>query len=240
MRTLDEANQQLTAQLAQAQQQLKLYQDRSELMQRQLADVTNQMQTRLAAGMAAATAVPRVATRDESTASTGSPSIDREFGTGRNRRSGARLSANVSRGLASEPLRDLGYEVDFSSDGLRLRIPSDQLFQPGTSQLTASGSTLLDRVAEVLRAHYADRRIAIEGYTDNSPMYGGIYATSHQLTSAQADQVLAHWTRSNRLSPSLLTTLAHGSNDPISDNQNPAGRAENRRIEIVVQSEVTP
>jgi chemotaxis protein MotB len=45
IRALDAANQQLTTQLAQSQQQLQLYKDRSDLMQRQLADVSGQLQS---------------------------------------------------------------------------------------------------------------------------------------------------------------------------------------------------
>jgi chemotaxis protein MotB len=232
IRSLDEANQQLTAQLAQAQQQTKLYKDRSDLMQRQLADVSGQLQSRVAASAIAAMPPPPVVKPPPAMVPEG-----REFGSNTSRRSGARLTANVSRELESDPLRDLGYEVEVASDGLRLRIPSDQLFQSGSSQLTPSGTGLLDRIAQILKTHYSDRRIAIEGYTDNSPIYGGAYTTSHQLTSAQAEAVLEQWIRRNQLPASQFVTLAHGSNHPISDNQNPAGRAANRRIEVVVQAE---
>lgn len=234
MKALDDANKQLTAQLAQAQQQAQLYKDRSDLMQRQLADVANRNPPRVAISSPPPVAPPPIATAPSASRST-PPTSD--FGSGGARRSGARLTANVSRSLESEPLRELGYEVEMGSDGLRLRIPSDQLFQPGSAQLTPSGTGLLDRIANIVRAHYSDRRIAIEGYTDNSPLYGGTSSTSHQLTSAQTDAVLDQWTRRNQLPSRQFVTLAHGSNQPIADNQNPAGRAANRRIEIVVQSQ---
>jgi flagellar motor protein MotB len=232
VRSLDAANQQLTAQLAQSQQQVQLYKDRSDLMQRQLADVAGQLKSRLASGPVSSVP-PRIAPRPPEAAI---PKPN-EFGSSSSRRSGARLSANVSRELVSDPLRDLGYDVEVSSEGLRLCIPSDQLFELGSAQLTASGSSLLDRIAEIIKTNYSDRRIAIEGYTDDSPLYGGIHATSHQLTSAQTDAILAQWTRRGKLPATQFVTLAHGANDPISDNQNPAGRAANRRIEILVRSE---
>ena len=230
VRSLDDANKQLTTQLAQAQQQVKLYKDRSDLMQRQLADVSGQLQTRIASSQLSATPPPPVA-------SVPPPVTGREFGSSSSRRSGARLTANVSRSLESDPLRELGYDVDVTSDGVRLRIPSDQLFQPGSAQLTPSGTGLLDRIADILKSSYSDRRIAIEGYTDNAPLYGGVHSTSHHLTSAQTDAVLDQWTRRNQLPAAQFVTLAHGSNHPISDNQSPAGRAANRRIEIVIQAE---
>ncbi len=230
-RSLDETNQQLTTQLAQAQQQLQLYKDRSDLMQRQLADVSNQLRSNMATSRLAAMPPPPAAKPPQSSA------LNQGFGTDSTRKSGARLTANVSRRLDSEAIRDLGYDVEVASDGLRLRIPSDQLFQPGSAQLTPSGTNLLDRIADILRSNYSDRRIAIEGYTDNAPLYGGTFATNHQLTSAQTDAVLESWTRRSQLPPAQFVTLAHGSNHPIQDNQNPAGRAANRRIEIVIQAE---
>jgi chemotaxis protein MotB len=234
IRALDAANQQLTTQLAQSQQQLQLYKDRSDLMQRQLADVSGQLQSRLAASPYPTTASP-VAAKPSSTA----PVATREFGSSSTRRSGARFSANVSHELQSDPLRELGYEVEMASDGVKLRIPSDQLFQPGSAQLTPSGTSLLDRVATIFKSHYSDHRIAIEGYTDSSPLYGGMYSTSHQLTSAQTDAVLEQWTRRNQLPASQFVTLAHGSNYPIAENETPTGRAANRRVEILIRSEVS-
>jgi flagellar motor protein MotB len=234
IRALDAANQQLTTQLAQSQQQLQLYKDRSDLMQRQLADVSGQLQSRLAASPYPTNASP-VAAKPPSTA----PAATREFGSSSTRRSGARFSANVSRELTSDPLRELGYDVEMASDGVKLRIPSDQLFQPGSAQLTPSGAGLLDRVAGILKTHYSDHRIAIEGYTDSAPLYGGTYSNSHQLTSAQTDTVLEQWTRRNQLPASQFVTLAHGSNYPIAENETPTGRAANRRVEILVRSEVS-
>lgn len=235
IRSLDASNKQLNAQLAQTQQQVQFYKDRADLMQRQLADVSGKLPSRVASNP-----LPYVPSPGAANASAVPSPTSKGFGSSNNRRSGARLTANVSRGLEADPLRELGYEVDVASDGLRLRIPSDQLFQPNSSQLTPSGTSLLDRVAEILKAQYSDRRVAIEGYTDNAPLYGGMYSTSHQLTSAQTDAILEQWTRRNQLAASQFVTLAHGSNHPIADNQNPAGRASNRRIEVLIRDEGTP
>ena len=139
--------------------------------------------------------------------------------------------------MASEPLRDLGYSVEDDGGVIRLRLPSDQLFQQGTAQLSASASSILDRVAESLKRNYPRQRIAIEGHTDNAPLYGGTYSTSHQLAAAQSNAVLEHFTRRNQMPSAQLFTLAHGDNYPVGDNQSPASRATNRRVEFVVYPE---
>lgn len=237
VQALDESNRQLTAQLAQSQQQLQIYKERADLMQRQLADVSGQLQHSTLANTASTNRA--LAAPPSTLAQRSAPSAPpaNAFGNDSSRKSSARLTANVSQRLDSEPLRELGYDVELIEGVLHLRLPSDQLFQPSSAQLTPNGSNLLDRVAEVIRNTYPSRRVGIEGYTDTSPLYGGEFSTAHQLTSAQTNAVFEHWTRRGALPAAQLTTMAHGSNFPIQDNQSPVGRAANRRIEIAIQTE---
>ena len=222
---LDDNNRQLTTQLAQSQQQMQLFKERADLMQRQLQDVNNQLQQSRMASAQSSQQMRGLADRVQ---------VDQSL---QERRGGAKLTANTSGKIVSEPLRDLGYAVENEGSVVRLRVPADQLFQPGTAQLTPSASGILDRVAEAFKRNYARQRIAIEGHTDNSPLYGGTFATSHQLAAAQSNAVLEHLTRRNQLPVSQLFTLNHGDNYPIADNQSPANRANNRRIEFVIYPE---
>ena len=222
---LDDNNRQLTTQLAQSQQQMQLFKERSDLMQRQLQDVNNQLQQSRMASVQSSQQLRGLADRVQ---------VDQSL---QERRGGAKLTANTSGKIVSEPLRDLGYAVENEGNVVRLRVPADQLFQPGTAQLTPSASGILDRVAESFNRNYAKQRIAIEGHTDNSPLYGGTFSTSHQLAAAQSNAVLEHLTRRNQLPISQLFTLNHGDNYPIADNQSPANRANNRRIEFVIYPE---
>jgi len=245
---LDDNNRQLTSQLALSQQQIQLYKERSDLMQKQLSDVSNQLQQ---SNMAASRMVPApIATMPAPTVTLPPPlmaGVPAPVASGikpmtveSSRKSGARLTANVSAPLQSgqgESLRRLGYDVESTNGSIRLRIPADQLFQGGTAQPTPSAAGILDRIAEIVRTEYPRRRVAIEGHTDNAPLYGGTYTTSHQLASAQTSTIFEQWTRRNQLPASQLSTLAHGSNYPLQDNQTPAGRAMNRRVEIVIFEE---
>lgn len=225
---LDENNRQLHTQLAQSQQQMQLYKERSDLMQRQLSDMSGQLQQ---AKIASSRATP------PSASSATSSTLPKPPATDSTRRSGARLTANTSGGVTPDGLKNLGYEVEVKNGVVRLRIPSDQLFQSGSAQPTTSAAGILDRVAEVIRTDYPKQRIAIEGHTDNAPLYGGTYSTSHQLASAQTNAVFEHLTKRNQIPQAQLFTLAHGSNYPLMDNQTPAGRASNRRIEFVIYTE---
>lgn len=224
-RLLDENNRQLTTQLAQSQQQMQLYKERGELMQRQLAEVTNQLQGSKIAQYQSSQQARSLAERIESMESA------------QRRRGGAKLTANTSSRLPSSGVRELGFDVEDDNGVIRVRVPADQLFQPGTAQLTPSASTALDRIAQVIARDYPQQRIAIEGHTDNAQLYGGTYTTSHQLAAAQSNAVMEQLTKRNHLPSTQLFTLAHGNNYPIADNNSPTGRSANRRIEFVIYPE---
>ena len=131
---LDDNNRQLTTQLAQSQQQMQLFKERSDLMQRQLQDVNNQLQQSRVASAQSSQQFRGLADRVQ---------VEQSL---QERRGGAKLTANTSSKIGSEPLRDLGYAVENDRGVVRLRVPADQLFQPGTSQLTPSASGILDRI----------------------------------------------------------------------------------------------
>ncbi|MFM7975282.1 MAG: OmpA family protein, partial [Pirellula sp.] len=248
-------NRQLHSQLAQAQQQVQTYRERSDLMQQQLGDMSAQLQqARLAArrslhsGTAPTGSMtnpqispPKPAMIDPSPSSqsiAGPPTIPGLPEP--SRRSGARLTANTSRGLdepgssSIEPLRALGYPVETNGTALRVRIPSDQLFQPGTSQWTPSALSLLDRLSGALRNASPNGQLSIDSYTDNSLQAVAGSITADQLTAQQADAIGSHLVSRSGWNPSVVTKRPSGSDMPIMDNQTPAGRAANRRIEFVI------
>lgn len=226
---LDDNNRQLHTQLAQSQQQMQIFKERSELMQRQLGDISNQLQQSRMANVQSNVQLKGLADRVQG--------LQAATTENTSKRGSARLTANTSSKLSAEPIRHLGFDIDTEGGVIRLRVPSDQLFQPNTAQLTPSAASTLDRIALELKTHYPQQRIGIEGHTDNSPLYGGAFANSHQLAAAQSNAILEQLTRRNQISPTQFFTLAHGSNYPIADNQTPVSRATNRRIEFVVYPE---
>ncbi len=232
LKLLDGDNRQLVTQLAQSQQQTQLSQqreqlatERANLLQRQMQDVSNQLQQ------------ARMASNQSNQQFRGLSDRVQVEQSLQERRGGAKLTANTSSKIGSEPLRDLGYVVANEGSVVRLRVPADQLFQPGTAQLSPSAAGILDRISETLKQSYGRQRIAIEGHTDNSPLYGGTFSTNHQLAAAQSNAVLEHLTRRNQMPISQLFTLNHGDNYPIADNQSAVSRATNRRIEFVIYPE---
>ena len=277
---LDENNRQLHSQLAQSQQQVQTYRERSDLMQQQLGDMSAQLQqARIAAARPAPTsssiagppALPGVSSLAASSPALASPGLaslglaspspvppknpSQNSLQNPSQRSGARLTANTSRppgsggsgstgntgisgGLASapsiEPLRSLGYPVETNGTSLRVRIPADQLFQPGSSQWTPSAGSLLERVSNALRTASPNAQLLIDSYTDNSTTALATASSAEQLTSQQADSVMRYFVSRGGWNSSGVTIRSNGSDGPLMDNQSPSGRAANRRIEFIL------
>lgn len=215
VRLLDDNNRQLHTQLAQSEQQSQVYRDELNLVRQQLADTTNRLD---AAAIAATEAKDRLQGVQAST----------------QLRGGATIKANTNLQQLASQMNLGGLTVIPDGDTLRIIVPADQLFQPGTANLQPSAAPLLDNLAAQIRAVLPRQRIAIEGYTDNAPIYGGRFATSHQLTSAQVSGILEMLTRRSGLPEAQLFTIAQGSNHPRASNDDASGRATNRRVEFVV------
>ncbi len=215
---LDDNNRQLTTQLAQAQQQQQAFRERGDLLAKQLQDATTQNKQLLAASQ-------QIASQAQG------------MQASMNMRGGARLTANNSVANSAVGLQVAGAQVVPEGDLIRIRVPADQLFAPGTAQLNPAGATVLDQIAGALVRQYPRQRVGVEGHTDASQPYGGSFGTPYQLAGGQAQAVMDQLVRRNGIPMQQLFVAAHGPNHPLADNQSPAGRAENRRIEIVIYPE---
>nr|WP_146392236.1 OmpA family protein [Allorhodopirellula solitaria] len=215
---LDDNNRQLTTQLAQSEQQAQVYRDELNLVRSQLADTAQQYEAaRIAASNAQSSA--------------------KSFQASAQLRGGATIRANTNLTQLAGRLQLGNLQVQQDGEVIRVIVPSDQLFAPGTAQLQPQSTAVLDPVAAQLRSTFPRQRIAIEGYTDNSPMYGGAVGSPHQLTSAQTSAVLDLLTRRAGMPTAQLFIVSQGANNPRGDNATPAGRAANRRIELVIYPE---
>ena len=215
---LDDNNRQLTTQLAQSEQKGQVYREELNLVRKQLSATTNQLQT---SKVAANTAQSKVRGLQASTQVRG----------------GATIRPNTNLGQLAGRLNLRGVPVRKDGDVIRIVVPTDQLFQQGTAQLLPQAALVLDPVASQLKSIFPRQRIGIEGYTDNSQLFGGQMATPHQLAAGQASAVLDMLTRRAGMPIQQLFTVAQGANNPIQSNASAPGRAANRRIELVIYPE---
>lgn len=219
---LDDNNRQLHTQLAQSEQQTQVYRDESELLRKQLADMSQQFET------------TKIAANDAEQRVQGMQRSVQGMQASTQIRGNAILKANTNLSQLASRLQLGGLPVVNDGEVIRIVVPSDQLFQPGTAQLQPQAAGTLDPIANQLRSIFPRQRIGIEGYSDTTPLYGGAVGNIHQLTAGQASAVLDLLTRRSGIPPQQLFTVAQGSNNPRQSNQTAAGRAANRRIELVI------
>jgi len=218
VRLLDDNNRQLTTRLAQSEQQAQVYRDELELVRKQLADTTRRFEE---AKIAANNAEQRA----------------RSFQASTQLRGGASIRPNTNFAAQAKQLKLGGVPVETDGDKIRIVVAADRLFQPGTAQLLPQAAATLDPIAAQLRSLFPERKIGVEAYSDNRPVYGGASANTHQLTAAQAAAVLDLLTRRGGMPPDQLFTAAYGANHPRQTNESAAGRAANRRVELVIYPE---
>jgi outer membrane protein OmpA-like peptidoglycan-associated protein len=99
-------------------------------------------------------------------------------------------------------------------------------FESGRSALKPDSYTILDIVAASLVANQ-DIKIEIAGHTDNT----GSAATNTRLSQARADAVRAYLA-SKGVAPGRMVARGYGPSQPVAPNTSPAGRAQNRRVEL--------
>ncbi|HEY3280250.1 MAG TPA: OmpA family protein [Gemmatimonadales bacterium] len=99
-------------------------------------------------------------------------------------------------------------------------------FELGKSALKPESYTVLDIVAASLVAN-PDIRIEIAGHTDNT----GSAATNQRLSQSRAEAVQAYLA-SKGVAPNRMVAKGYGPTVPVATNTTPAGRAQNRRVEL--------
>ena len=130
-----------------------------------------------------------------------------------------------------------GVERRLDGSVVRLEIPADKLFEPGGVNLLPAGCALLTQVADEVERVYPGHFLGIEGHTDTEPLQNASWGSQHQLSVARASTVFDFLTSRTSLKQGQLFLVAHGPNHPVVSNATAAGRARNRRIELVVYPE---
>jgi flagellar motor protein MotB len=132
-----------------------------------------------------------------------------------------------------------GVEARFDGAVVRIEVPADTLFDGGTANLMPGGAALLTQVAGELGRVYPGHFVGIESHIDTEPLRNASWGSPHQLTAARAAAVFDFLTTRTSLREGQLFLVAHGSNHPVVSNATAAGRAKNRRVELVVYPERT-
>jgi outer membrane protein OmpA-like peptidoglycan-associated protein len=114
--------------------------------------------------------------------------------------------------------------------GMVITLSGSVLFQSNKADLLPGAQVKLDEVADALTKQDSESKIVVEGHTDSQ---GG--ASYNQDLSQKRAQTVRDYLVTRGIAADRLTSQGFGLTRPIADNASAEGRANNRRVEIVVQ-----
>lgn len=136
-------------------------------------------------------------------------------------------SANERAAMLQQALADLSAK---QTDRGTVVTLNDVLFDVGRSTLRQGGVDTVDKLAKVLQ-DYPERRVMIEGYTDST----GSASTNQALSESRAEAVKQALVGKG-IASDRIETHGYGESKPVADNRTASGRAENRRVEILISN----
>jgi len=120
-----------------------------------------------------------------------------------------------------------------TSRGVTIEINDSILFPAGQAKLQPASVSAMLAIAEVLAA--SDFPITIEGHTDNVPISTPQFPSNWELSAMRATTVLRLF-NGGGVGAERLTAIGYGETRPVETNTTVEGRARNRRVSILIDS----
>jgi len=124
--------------------------------------------------------------------------------------------------------------VSLDDRGLVISVSDAILFDLGSADIKPAAEKELVQIGDALTN--LDNYIRVEGHTDNLPINTPRFSSNWALSAARATNVLQLLIDQSDIPPEKLSAVGYGEYRPIADNSTPEGRAQNRRVDIVVMS----
>jgi chemotaxis protein MotB len=138
-----------------------------------------------------------------------------------------------------QEISDKQVKLQMMEKGLVITVVGDLLFDSGKAKIRPEAYSLLDKVCAVLKDNMADFNIGIEGYTDNVPIKLSNWKSNWELSTARSLSVLHYLADEKGISPQRLSAIGFGEHRPVASNDTKEGRKLNRRVEIVIQPNIS-
>ncbi|MCL5116104.1 MAG: OmpA family protein [Firmicutes bacterium] len=128
----------------------------------------------------------------------------------------------------------LASSVTVSSNvrGVEVSLDATTLFKPGSAVLSPSAQALIVSLGRVLTTVPND--VEVVGYTDSTPIHTSLYPSNWQLSAMRAANVVYTLSQVPNIQPDRLSLAGFGQYHPVATNATAAGRAQNRRVNILV------
>ncbi|WJY27644.1 MULTISPECIES: flagellar motor protein MotB [Sporosarcina] len=126
------------------------------------------------------------------------------------------------------------FDTKLTEEGLLVTIRDSVLFGPGRAEIDSQYKSIATDIAKLL-VFEKPRQIVITGHTDNVPMLSGAYKSNWELSVMRAVNFLSIIAENDKIDPMVFSAKGYGEFRPIATNDTEAGRAKNRRVEVLIQ-----
>lgn len=118
-----------------------------------------------------------------------------------------------------------------TSRGFVISLAEAGFFAPGEANTSQETETVVQSIADSVKDKSIN--IRVEGHTDSTPISNARFSSNWELSTARASSVLQKLIERGVL-PERLSAAGYGGFQPVADNSNAEGRAQNRRVDIVI------
>lgn len=129
--------------------------------------------------------------------------------------------------------KDYDVAFDASAGTITVTLETAILFDSGKADLKKTTSTELDHIASVINSKYAGKQIDVVGHTDNDPIKKSKWKDNWELSTQRALSV-ARYLMQRGIPTDRIRASGCGEYRPKASNSTAAGKARNRRVEVVV------
>ena len=117
-------------------------------------------------------------------------------------------------------------------DGLVISLREVGFFESGSAAIQVQSRDAFGRIATLLLRY--PHRIRIEGHTDNTPIHNSLFASNWELSTTRAVGLVQLLMARYQFPPERLSAVGYAQYHPVASNDSTEGRAQNRRVDIVI------
>ena len=127
-----------------------------------------------------------------------------------------------------------GLSVEQRDGKIYVSMKNKLLFQSGSWSVGNTGKQALKQLGSVLAAN-PEIAVLIEGHTDSDPYIGNDNLSGNwDLSTKRATEIVKLLLKNNKIKAENLTAAGRGQHQPLATNKTAAGKAKNRRIEVIL------
>jgi chemotaxis protein MotB len=141
------------------------------------------------------------------------------------------LTANLTRSLSPDDMKDV--DVKVLKGVVYISLSDNMLYKSGSYEISDKAGSSLSKIAKII-TDYSTYDVLIEGNTDNVPISQPNIRNNWDLSALRASSVVQALQNTYHVDPKRLTAGGRGEFNPVADNGSDAGKAQNRRTQIII------